>query len=241
MGFVNQVDSPILLKQCMNSLQPAKHKLSPVKTSPQANLTKRTRHAFSPITIPGTPEIPVIEESLSDIVSSSSTGPGYAAPNDDDTDDELGDIDLYYKAFNKRRPEPGESNAEAMARHQAIEDDYQHLKERYKIERKTWKTQQKGHDLTPSLFKFSSYGSSVHFRSLSSCLSPLRLSPETTPIIEPMNPSPLTEPILPTTNNVQEVSIYTDFSLYPNPDKLLQPTPVDQFFFLSFLPFFLFC
>jgi hypothetical protein len=56
MGFVNRVDSPILLKQCMNSLQPAKHKLSPVKTSPQANLTKRTRHAFSPITILGTPE-----------------------------------------------------------------------------------------------------------------------------------------------------------------------------------------
>jgi hypothetical protein len=140
MGFINRVESPILLKQCMNSLQPTKHKLSPVKTSPRANLTKRTKHAFSPITIPGTPETPVTEDCLTDIASSSSTGLGYIAPNDNDTDDELGDIDLYYKAFNKHRPEPGESNAEAMTRHQAIEDDYQHLKERYKVERKTWKT-----------------------------------------------------------------------------------------------------
>jgi hypothetical protein len=96
--------------------------LSPVKTSPQANLTKCTRHTFSPITIPGTPETPVTEDCLTDIVSSSSTGPSYTTPNDDGTDDELGDIDLYYKAFNKHRPEPSESNAEAMARHQAIED-----------------------------------------------------------------------------------------------------------------------
>jgi len=42
----------------------------------------------------------------------------------EDTDDELEDIDLYYKAFNRNKPEPEESNAESAARHQAVADEY---------------------------------------------------------------------------------------------------------------------
>ena len=42
-----------------------------------------------------------------------------------------------------------------------------------------------------------------------------------------MQDLPITEPIHLTTNNVQEVSIHTDYSLYQNPDKLSQPRPID--------------
>jgi hypothetical protein len=161
MGFVNQADSPIILKQCMNAsspLQPAKHKLSPVKASPQTNLPKRPKHTFPPSTISGTPEKPDSEACHIGRASSSSPGQCYTSPNDEDTYDEFGDIELYYKAFNKHRPELGESNAEAMTRHQSIEDEYHHLKERHKIEKKTSKYQQKGHELTPSLSETTSPG-----------------------------------------------------------------------------------
>jgi hypothetical protein len=42
-----------------------------------------------------------------------------------------------------------------------------------------------------------------------------------------MEDLPIPEPIHPTTNNVQEVSIHSDYSLYKNPDKLSQPRPID--------------
>jgi hypothetical protein len=118
------------------------------------------------------------------------------------------------------RPEPGESNSEAAARHQAINDEYEHL-----LEMQRWDKQDKAkltkHELTPSL----PLGSSVHFRSLPGYSSPL--TQHKAPIIEPMETSPIPEPIHPTTNNVQEVSMNTDYSLYKNPDKLLQPRPID--------------
>jgi hypothetical protein len=52
--------------------------------------------------------------------------------DDGDTDDDLTYLDLYYRVFNKHRPEPepGESNAEAAARHQSIEEEYQQLKDK---------------------------------------------------------------------------------------------------------------
>jgi hypothetical protein len=49
---------------------------------------------------------------------------------------------------------------------------------------------------------------------------------DSTPIIEPINPSPISEPIQ-IRNNVQEVSLYSDYSLYSNPDKILKPSPID--------------
>ena len=46
--------------QCMNALQSPtrtnKHQRSPVKRSPPNNLPKRSKHRFSPITVPGTPD-----------------------------------------------------------------------------------------------------------------------------------------------------------------------------------------
>ena len=68
-------------------------------------------------------------------------------------------------------------------------------------------------------------GSSLRFRPISGYLSPL--TQYNTPIIEPLETSPLPEPIHPTTNNVQEVSIHTDYSLYQNPDKPSQSRPID--------------
>ncbi len=53
---------PLVLKQCMNTVRlskPMKYKRSPVKTSPSNNLHKRSKHSFSPITIPGTSDAPV--------------------------------------------------------------------------------------------------------------------------------------------------------------------------------------
>ena len=48
------------LVQCMNALQSPtrtnKHQRSPVKRSPPNNLPKRSKHRFSPITVPGTPD-----------------------------------------------------------------------------------------------------------------------------------------------------------------------------------------
>ena len=123
------------LFQCMNTLQrpnrTKKHQLSPVKMSPSTSLTKKSKHRFSPITVPGTPD------PQNDKTSSSSLEVGvstitYEMDNkeqDEDTDDELNDLFLYYKAFNKNPPEVDKSNAESAARHQAIDDEYRRLKQ----------------------------------------------------------------------------------------------------------------
>ena len=217
LGLIN---IPNVLKQCMNGIIPqtaSKHKLSPVKTSPINVNVKKSRTSFSPIIIPGTPEatIPDLQEEKS---SDTGAEQEWAYHNDDTR--ELENLDLYYKIFNMNRPEPGESNSEAAARHQAINDEYEHL-----LEMQRWDKQDKAkptkHELTPSL----PLGSSVHFRSLASYSSPI--TRYATPIIEPMEELPIPEPIHPTTNNVQEVSIHTDYSLYQNPDKLSQPRPID--------------
>jgi hypothetical protein len=91
---------------------------------------------------------------------------------------------------------------------------------------KRWEEQNKDelnkkYELTPS----PPLGSSIHFRSLTGHSSPL--TQYSTSIIEPIENSPIAEPIHPTTNNVQEVSIHTDYSLYKTPDKLFQPRPID--------------
>jgi hypothetical protein len=220
MGFINQ---PNVLKQCMNSIitQTApKHKLSPVKTSPNNMHVKKSRTSFSPIIIPGTPEERV-PSSPEEHASASSTTQKWS--NNDDSegkDEELQDLDLYYKVFNNFRPEHDESNAEAAERHQAIDDNYKRLLAKKRREERD-STVSLNHELTPS----KPLGSSVYFRSLTSYSSPI--TRYSNPIIEPMEDLPIPEPIHPTTNNVQEVSIHTDYSLYKNPDKLTQPRPID--------------
>jgi hypothetical protein len=160
LGFINR---PNTLRQCMNAVSPcqtSKHKLSPVKTSNTDSYAKKSRNTFSPIVIPGTPEatIPDLQEE-----KSSDTGAEQEWAYHDDDTRELENLDLCYKIFNMNRPEPGESNSEAAARHQAINDEYEHL-----LEMQRWDKQDKAkltkHELTPSL----PLGSSVHFRSLDS-------------------------------------------------------------------------
>jgi hypothetical protein len=104
MGFINQ---PNVLKQCMNSIitQTApKHKLSPVKTSPNNMHVKKSRTSFSPIIIPGTPEERV-PSSPEEHASASSTTQKWS--NNDDSegkDEELQDLDLYCKVFDNFLP-----------------------------------------------------------------------------------------------------------------------------------------
>jgi hypothetical protein len=218
LGFINR---PNELKRCMNSIIPQtapKHKLNPVKTSPTNMHVKKSRTSFSPIIIPGTPDERIPSSPEEHISTSSATHKWHYDDHVEDDDEELQDLDLlYYKVFNNYRPEPDESNAEAAEHHQAINDDYKRLLARRRREERDEASQ--NHELTPS----KPLGSSVHFRSLASYWSPI--TRYSNPIIEPMEELPIPEPIHPTTNNVQEVSIHTDYSLYKNPDKLSQPRP----------------
>jgi hypothetical protein len=117
--------------QCMNGFttppHPMKHTRSPVNIRSQPNQSKRPRRTFSPIIVPGTPDQD--ESSYSYQRSICHT----TKHENDETDDELEDIDLYYKIWSQNRPDPDESNAEAAARHQTIDDDYQRLKKERSI------------------------------------------------------------------------------------------------------------
>ena len=119
LGFLNPPNSPVLLHQCMNALtssRPSKSKGEQVKTSPPNNLPKRPRNSFLPLAIPGTPDAPIqANPTLQPTLSSSTERCSEYTPNDNDTDDELTYLDLYYQVFNKHRPEPGESNADATS------------------------------------------------------------------------------------------------------------------------------
>ncbi len=118
LGFLNIPNSPVLLHQCMNALTsptPTKHKRGKVKTSPPNHIPKRPRSSFLPLSIPGTPDAPAQANPPQTTSSFSSTRCTEYTPNDGDTDDDLTYLDLYYQVFNKHRPEPDESNAEAAA------------------------------------------------------------------------------------------------------------------------------
>jgi hypothetical protein len=127
------------------------------------------------------------------------------------TDDELEDIDLYYKVLSRYKPEPGESNAESAFRHQSIDDEYQQLRREKRCQRLQKQATQNSHDLTPSTPRESS----LQFRHDPFSSSSIHRTHEVSPIIEPAIPSPEPEHNNTITNNVQEVSIYTDYTLYP--------------------------
>ena len=221
----NQI--PQAFKQCMNELQSPvrrkKHKQSPVKPSPQNGLSKRSRQTFSPITIPGTPEYTShFAPSLASLDDAELPADGNEDHNTT-TDDELEDIDLYYKVLSRYKPEPGESNAESASRHQSIDDEYQQLRREKRYQRSQQQATQKSHDLTPSTPRETS----LQFRHDSFSSSSLRRTYDVSPIIEPAHPSPEPEHSNIITNNVQEVSIYTDYTLYTNPDKPITPQPIE--------------
>jgi hypothetical protein len=215
------------LFQCMNTLQSPtrtkKHQLSPVKTSPPNNLPKRSKHRFSPITFPGTPDhqndkVPCDAFSSGTEVDVSTTT--YQKNNkeqDEDTDDELEDLFLYYKAFNSNPPDVDESNAESADRHQAIDHEYRCLKQQKKINTKNQGTSNLHHH---TLSPFTQPEIKLRFQSMSGCSSPIFH-----PIIKPMNPSPnITETIQ---NNVQDITIQSDHLLYTNPERPLKPQTID--------------
>jgi hypothetical protein len=79
-----------------------------IKLNIHSSLAKRPRPAFSPITVPGTPENQL---------------PTQRAEAVKDNQEE--DLDLYYKIYAKFKPEMGESNAESVSRTDAIEAEYQ--------------------------------------------------------------------------------------------------------------------
>jgi hypothetical protein len=64
-----------------------KHKLSPVKTSPNNRHVKKSRISFSPIIIPGTPE-ERIPSSPEEHASTSSTTQKWSNNDDGEEDDE---------------------------------------------------------------------------------------------------------------------------------------------------------
>ncbi len=122
-----QTQAQKVFHQCMNGFitppHPMKHTRSPVKIRSQPNPSKRPRRTFSPIIVPGTPEQDKSSHSPELPTCPTTTH------QEDEINDELEDIDLYYKIWNQNRPDPGESNAEAAARHQTIDDEHESLSE----------------------------------------------------------------------------------------------------------------
>ncbi len=105
-----------------------------------------------------------------------------------------------------------------------IDDDYKRLKKEQRNDktRSTLrKTMMEGvtHQLTPLIPSTLI----IQFQTVSQYQSSLCSTNDSSPIIEPVKPSPTHS----VTNNVQDVSIYSDYSLYSNPDKPLKNTPIE--------------
>ena len=107
------------LHQCMNALRP-----EPPKPKKKKGLKLRIRVAvqkpkkrklnFPTVTVPGTTE----GETTAQEVQAQE-------PKEEKGIDD--DLDLYYKVYNRYKPEVGESNAESAARTTALEAEYQYL------------------------------------------------------------------------------------------------------------------
>jgi hypothetical protein len=78
-----------------------------IKINIRSSLAKQSRPIYSPITVPGTPENQQHENK--------------SEPDEEKQDK---DLDLYYKIYEKYKPELGESNAESVERTDAIEAEY---------------------------------------------------------------------------------------------------------------------
>jgi hypothetical protein len=113
-------------------------------------------------------------------------------------------LDLYYKVYNRYIPEAGKSNAESAARSTALEVEYQYLL----MKKNTGRENVKGK---------RQRATKLHY------LSPI------TPPRETLEFKVTTEASQGghSKNNVQEISIETDYSLYPSPDKPIQHHPIN--------------
>jgi hypothetical protein len=112
-GYSNQTyPEGNVLVQCMNAIRSPNRRITEtkrvLKLPIHSKLAKRPRPAFSPITVPGTPENQISTQ-RSEAVE----------------DNQEEDLDLYYKIYAKFKPEMGESNAESVSRADAIDEEYQ--------------------------------------------------------------------------------------------------------------------
>jgi hypothetical protein len=112
-----------------------------------SKLAKRSRPAFSPITVPGTPENQQYKNKFE---------------TDEEKQDE--DVDLYYKIYAKYKPEMVESNAESVERTDAIETEYKLRKDLRKTDRKEEK---RINESKHSLFPFQPIKPAPRFKQVS--------------------------------------------------------------------------
>jgi hypothetical protein len=120
-GYTNEKDTyeKSIMHQYMNALQagppkPKKKKDMRLRIKVAVQKPKRRKLSFPTVTVSGTPE----EEKDTHEVQTQEL------KKEESIDD---DLDLYYKVYNRYKPEPGESNAESAARSTALEAEYQYL------------------------------------------------------------------------------------------------------------------
>jgi hypothetical protein len=111
-GFTNQTYTEGgVIAQCMNAIRSPNRDTQKTKRMLKlpihSKLAKRSRPAFSPITVPGTPENQQYKNKFE-----------IAEEKQDE------DLDLYYKIYARYKLEMGESNAESVERTDAIEAEY---------------------------------------------------------------------------------------------------------------------
>jgi hypothetical protein len=195
------------LRQCMNAIRSPNRPKSKLKKKRTSH--KRKRY-FSPITIPGTPT-------------------ERHTPNDDEASRTLSqteetDLNLYYRIFNRYRPDIDESNAESADRLRIIETEYLRLRKQQGKQCPVTEPTTTSKPLascipdTNNETNGPSFGhhSLSPFQQISSSLT-FKTSRKDSPIIEPMDLS----------NNVQDIILNSPHSLYNNPDQPLPPQVVD--------------
>jgi hypothetical protein len=167
--------------------KPKKKKGLKLKIRVAVQRPKRRKLNFPTATIPGTPEGDTITQEVQAKESKKEEG----------IDD---DLDLYYKVYNRYKPEAGESNAESAARTTAFEAEYQYLLVKKNKKQEVKEKATKLHLLSP--------------------ITPTRETLE----FERMTTASQKRH---SNNNVQEVSIDTDYTLYPNQDKPIQSQQIN--------------
>jgi hypothetical protein len=136
-GFTNQTYTEGgILAQCMNAIRSpnrdTQKKKRMLRLPIHSKLAKRSRPAFSPITVPGTPE-----------------NQQYKYKSEIAEEKRNEDLDLYHKIYARYKPEMGESTAESVERTNAIEAEYKLRMNLRKQNRRGEKQVQNKHSFSP--------------------------------------------------------------------------------------------
>jgi hypothetical protein len=215
-AYLEKMDPGRVLHQCVNTIHSPEDNRPKRRTSTVKVRVKVNRKRIPPITIPGTPNHNMTV----------TTGPQQKEQNTEE------DLQLYYKVANRYKPEMGESNAESVERTAALEAEY--LRLRTKRERNPWlspekvTTNRKGNDqLTRQRMMRTK---KTNTKTNTHTLSPFQHTTSRVRFRSARHPSPLIDPIYEADekrhNNVQEISLDTDYYLYQSPDKPLQNQPI---------------